>query len=311
MESPRTPADLLGVRLGPSLFPNPVFLASGICGYGEEYAPVIPVERLGGLVTKTVTPRPRPGNPPPRLHETGSGLLNSIGLENVGIDAFLAEKLPRAVGKGLRVIVSLSAESLDAFGGLARKVARSGGYSGVELNLSCPNVDRGLEFGQDPSLVEAACRTVRGELPPEAALVAKLTPNVASMGEMARAAERGGADAVSGINTFTGMDVDLETGRPVFARGTGGYSGPAIFPLALARVHEMARSTSIPVMGIGGISSVEDVKKMLLAGASCVQLGTAIYANPALAGEVLDALEGDPAFMERAARAGGEGARAR
>ncbi len=289
----------LELVIGPVCFPNPVFLASGICGYGEEYAPVIPVERLGALVTKTVTPRPRPGNPNPRLHETECGLLNSIGLENVGFDRFLEPKLPVGVARGLRLVVSLSAGTLGEFREMARAIAPREGYLGVELNLSCPNVDRGLEFSQDPGLVEEATRVVKEELPAKA-VIAKLTPNITSIGEIARAAEAGGADAVSGVNTFTGMDIDVESGEPVFARGTAGYSGPAIFPLALAKVHEMAESVSIPVIGIGGISSVEDVKKMMLAGASGVELGTMIYARPDFAIEVLDALEREPGFVRRA-----------
>lgn len=284
--------------------PNPVLLASGICGYGEEYAPVIPVDRLGALVTKTVTPKPRPGNPTPRLKETEYGLLNSIGLENVGFDAFFEEKLPLAAEVGFRMLVSLSAGTVDEFRNMAARLAeaseRAGGrkFLGVELNLSCPNVDRGLEFSQDPHLVEEVSRAVKKKLP-DRAVVTKLTPNITSIGEIARAAEAGGADAVSGVNTFTGLDIDLETERPVFARGTGGYSGPAIFPMALAKVHEMARAVAIPVIGIGGMSSLDDVKKMLLAGASAVQLGTIIYARPDLALEALEMLEQNTSFMER------------
>ncbi len=292
----------LATKIGPVTFANPVFLASGVVGYAEEYSPLIDLRRLGGVVTKTITVRPRAGNPPPRIQELPFGLLNSIGLENVGLERYVAEKLPRLRELDVAVVVSVAAATEDEFRRVADALAPGDGLKGVELNLSCPNVeDEALDLGRDPRFVERATRIVRDALP-DVSVWVKVTPNVTDVGEVACAAESGGADAVSAINTLVGMDFDLDTGRPVFARGGAGYSGPAILPVALRKVWECARAVSIPVVGIGGISSVEDARKMFLAGAHAIQVGTALYRDPALAERIVDALAEHPEW----ARPGGK-----
>lgn len=289
----------IGVRFGPVAFKNPVFLASGICGYGEEFSPLIDVRRLGGIVTKTITPQPRRGNPPPRIHELPTGALNSIGLENVGLDVYIAEKLPRLASESIDVIVSIAAEHTEEFESIADKLAPLDGYKGIELNLSCPNVEeKVLDHGRNPAFVEKLTRAVRKRVTDRALLV-KITPNVTDIGSVARAAEAGGADGISAINTVLAIDFDLETGKPVFFRGSGGYSGPGILPVALQKVWEVAKAVSIPVMGIGGIGSVDDARKFFLAGASAVQIGTALWQDPELPQRIVDALETHPEWMRK------------
>jgi dihydroorotate dehydrogenase (NAD+) catalytic subunit len=287
----------ISVTIGGIVHKNPVFVASGICGYGEEYSPLVDLESLGGIVTKTITIRPRKGNPPPRVHELPGGMLNSIGLENVGLEAYVGEKLPSLRKRNVDVIVSIAAETEDEFERFADTFAPLEGYRGLELNLSCPNVeDQALDLGRDPAYVERITRIVKDRIP-DRALWVKVTPNVTDLGEVARAAEAGGADAVSAVNTVIGMDFDLETGKPVFAKGTAGYSGPAILPVALAKVWEVSKAVSIPIVGIGGISSVEDARKFFLAGASAIQVGTALFADPALPRRIIDALERNPQWI--------------
>lgn len=284
----------ISVTIGGITHKNPVFIASGICGYGEEYSPLVDLEGLGGVVTKTITMRPRKGNLPPRIHELPDGMLNSIGLENVGLDAYVAEKLPMLRKRRVDVIVSVAAEKEDEFVRLAETFAPLEGYSGLELNLSCPNVeDQALDLGRNPSFVERISRIVKDRIPGRSLWI-KVTPNVTDVGSVARAAENGGADAIAAINTVIGMDFDLDTGKPVFARGTAGYSGPAILPIALAKVWEISKAVSIPVVGIGGIASVEDARKFFLAGASAIQVGTALFADPGLPQKIIDALTRNP-----------------
>jgi dihydroorotate dehydrogenase (NAD+) catalytic subunit len=284
----------LEVRIGPVTFKNPVFLASGICGYGEEYTSLVPQGELGGIVTKTITRLPRPGNPPPRLHELPTGLLNSIGLENVGLDIYIERKLPILKDLGVDVVVSITAGGENEFAEIADRLAKERGFSGIELNLSCPNVDgKALDHGRDPAFVERITRTVKQRIP-DRSLWVKITPNLADIGPVARAAESGGADAVSAINTLIGADFDLKTGRPVFARVGAGYSGPGILPVALFKVWEASRAVSIPVIGIGGIASIEDASKFFLAGAAAIQVGTALYADPELPIRIVNALSTQP-----------------
>ena len=284
----------ISVQIGPALFRNPVFIASGICGYGEEYESVIPQERLGGIVTKTITCQPRPGNPPPRIRELPTGALNSIGLENVGLDVYVREKLPRLRNTGIDVVVSVTAETEDEFGKMAETLAPLEGYRGIELNLSCPNVEgKALDHGRNPKYVEKITSIVRTRVP-DRSLWVKVTPNLTDIGTVARAAEAGGADAVSAINTVIGTDFDLETGRPVFARVGAGYSGPGILPIALFKVWEVVQGISIPVIGIGGISSIDDARKFFLAGATAVQVGTALYTDAELPIRIVSALEAHP-----------------
>jgi dihydroorotate dehydrogenase (NAD+) catalytic subunit len=287
----------ISVTIGGITHKNPVFIASGICGYGEEYSPLVDLGSLGGVVTKTITVRPRKGNKPPRVHELPAGLLNSIGLENVGLDAYVAEKLPLLKRRKVDVIVSIAAETEDEFERVADAFAPMDGYSGLELNLSCPNVeDQALDLGRNPGFVERITRIVKSRIP-DRSLWIKVTPNVTEIGQVARAAEAGGADAISAVNTLIGMDFDLETGRPVFARGTAGYSGPAILPIALAKVWEVSRAVSIPIVGIGGIASVDDARKFFLAGASAIQVGTALFADPTLPARIIDAFAEHPEWM--------------
>jgi dihydroorotate dehydrogenase (NAD+) catalytic subunit len=288
----------ISVQVGPVRFKNPVFIASGICGYAEEYSPLVNLSRLGGVVTKTITMRPREGNLPPRIHELPHGMLNSIGLENVGLDRYVAEKLPQLNQRpDVAVMVSVAAETEDEFIRLAETFAPMDGYAGLELNLSCPNVKgEALDQGRNPQLVERIARIVKERIPRKSLWI-KVTPNITSVADVARAAEQGGADAIAAINTVIGIDFDLETGKPVFARGSAGYSGPAILPIALQKVWECAKAVKIPIVGIGGISSIEDARKFFLAGATAVQVGTALYNDPGLPERVITALEENPAWV--------------
>ena len=293
----------IAVKIGPVRFKNPVFIASGICGYAEEYSPLVDLSRLGGVVTKTITMRPRPGNLPPRIHELPYGALNSIGLENVGLDRYVAEKLPQLNQRpDVGVMVSVAAETEEEFIRLAEAFAPMDGYAGLELNLSCPNVKgEALDQGRNPQLVERIARIVKDRIPHKSLWV-KVTPNITSVADVARAAEQGGADAIAAINTVIGIDFDLATGKPVFARGSAGYSGPAILPIALQKVWECAKAVSIPIVGIGGISTIEDVRKFFLAGATAIQVGTVLYNDPGLPERIIGALHEHPEWI--VARAG-------
>jgi dihydroorotate dehydrogenase (NAD+) catalytic subunit len=283
----------LRFRCGPVEFANPVFTASGTWGYGIEYLDFVDAARLGGIVTKTITVEPRPGNPQPRVCELRHGMLNSIGLENVGLEAFVGQKLPVLREHGISTVVSLAARDESEFSTMIAELARHEGWKAVELNLSCPNVARGgLDFGRVPDQVERITRLAADALPQDRALWVKLTPNVTSIGDLAAAAERGGAHAISAINTLVGMEIDLRRREPVFPRATAGYSGPAILPVALAKVWELAHAVSIPIVGIGGIGSLDDVVRFFVAGASAVQAGTSLFARPDLAGEFVDELAG-------------------
>ncbi|HEU4366221.1 MAG TPA: dihydroorotate dehydrogenase [Candidatus Krumholzibacteria bacterium] len=294
----------IAVTIGPVRFKNPVFIASGICGYAEEYSSLVDLSRLGGVVTKTITMRPRPGNLPPRIHELPYGALNSIGLENVGLDRYVAEKLPQLNQRpDVGVMVSVAAETEEEFIRLAEAFAPMDGYAGLELNLSCPNVKgEALDQGRNPQLVERIARIVKDRIPHKSLWV-KVTPNITSVADVARAAEQGGADAIAAINTVIGIDFDLATGKPVFARGSAGYSGPAILPIALQKVWECVKAVSIPIVGIGGISTIEDVRKFFLAGATAVQVGTVLYNDPGLPERIIDALEQNPHWLKARASA--------
>lgn len=274
----------LRFRCGPVEFQNPVFTASGTWGYGIEYLDFVDAARLGGIVTKTITVDPRPGNPQPRVRELRHGMLNSIGLENVGLQAFLSGKLPVLREHGIPTVVSLAAREESEFARMIEGLSGHEGWLAVELNLSCPNVARGgLDFGRDPARIERISREARAALPPDRALWVKLTPNTTSIADLASAAEQGGAHAISAINTLVGMEIDLARREPVFARGTAGYSGPAILPIALAKVWEIAHAVAIPIVGIGGIGSMDDVLSFFVAGAGAVQVGTSLFARPDLA----------------------------
>jgi dihydroorotate dehydrogenase (NAD+) catalytic subunit len=283
------------VRLGPARFANPYFAASGCFGYGLEYAAFLPPSEFGAVVTKTVTALPRTGNPVPRLQETPSGLLNSIGLQNVGLDAYLREKLPALVAAGGVPFVSIAAETVEEYARMAERLAEHEAVRAVEVNLGCPNVDTGGDRdAAEARAVERFTRTVKERLRDRAVAI-KLTPNVTDIVHLARGAEQGGADAVVAINTLAGMDIDLQRRRPTFARVRAGLSGPAIFPVALLKVWEIAGAVRIPVVAVGGIASAQEALKFFMAGATAVQLGTVLYSRPTLLAEVK---AGVRAFLE-------------
>ncbi len=269
----------LKIKIRDVEFPTPVFVASGTFGYGQEAADLVDLQGLGAIITKSIGPQPRLGNPSPRLFETTAGLLNSIGLQNVGVQNFIAEKLPFLRTLGVPIIVNIAGRSLDEYMEVARRLEAHEGIAGYELNFSCPNVkEGGLEFSQKAEITERATRAIRDLT--ARLVIPKLTPNVTRVGEIAQAAEAGGADAVSLINTLMGMAIDIETWQPRLNTVVGGYSGPAIKPVALAKVYETARAVKIPVIGIGGITSWQDAVEFFLAGAAAVQIGTANFIDP-------------------------------
>ena len=282
--TPDVSVDLGGIELR-----NPVLTASGTFGYGTEFAPFLDLRRIGGFVAKSLTLEPRQGNLPPRIHETASGMLNAIGLENVGIDAFVREKLP-ALPVDVPVVASLFETEIERYAEACKRLTGAPRLVGIEINASCPHVKSGgIEFGQRPELLARLARETRRatSLP----LLVKLSPNVTDIAEMARVCEGEGADAISLINTLQAMDVDLSTRRPVLRNVLGGLSGPAILPVALRMVWQASRAIGIPVCGIGGISSADDAIKFLLCGATAVQVGTANYLDPGVAGEIADGIE--------------------
>ncbi len=269
---------------------NPVMSASGCFGWGEEYARFWDLRRMGALVGKAVTPRPRPGNPDVRIAETPAGMLNAIGLQNPGPDGFLNHILPRVRELGIPVWVNVSANSLQEYVDLCGLLSRAEGVTAIELNLSCPNVGRGgAEFCVVPEAVGETVAACRAEC--RVPLIPKLSPNTTDITALARAAEAAGADAVCLINTLVGMAIDIDRRRPVLGNRTGGLSGPAVKPVALRMVYEVAGAVSIPVIGIGGIASWRDAVEFLMAGAAAVQVGTASFFNPMAIPEVIDGLE--------------------
>ena len=261
---------------------NPILTASGTFGYGLEFEPFLDLAALGGIVVKGISPHERGGNPPPRLVETPSGMLNAIGLQNVGVERFVAEKLPALSERDTAVVVNVYGHSVDDYVAVAGALEAERGVAALELNLSCPNVkEGGLEIGRSPEQIRRVTAAVRAETAKP--LWVKLTPNVTDIVVMAEAAVDGGADAISLVNTFVGMVIDVESRQPVLSHGTGGLSGPAIRPLAIAMVYQVARAVRVPLIGIGGIVCVRDVVEFLLAGASAVQVGTANYNDPGIA----------------------------
>ncbi|HET9325871.1 MAG TPA: dihydroorotate dehydrogenase [Candidatus Eisenbacteria bacterium] len=284
---PRKTSVDLSVRIGPMTLANPVLTASGTFGYGDEYAHVVDVAALGGVITKTVTLEPRIGNAPVRIAETPSGMLNSIGLENVGLARFISEKLPKLRSLGATVVASIGGETPHELERLLDALGSEKGIAGFEINFSCPNVSKGgARYWAVPRRLEKTLERLRPLT--RTALIAKLSPDVTSVGDLAIACEQGGADAVTAVNTFVGMAIDLEPLRPKLNRTTGGLSGPAIKPLALARCHEAARAVGIPVIGSGGIMNGRDALEFLAVGASAVQVGTLSFIRPRGASEVLE-----------------------
>jgi dihydroorotate dehydrogenase (NAD+) catalytic subunit len=280
----------LAVELGRLRLPNPILVASGTFGYAREMAGLVDVSRLGGILPKTITAQPRTGNAPWRTIETAAGMLNSIGLDNDGIEAFVEHHLPYLGGLGVPIIVSIAGKSHDEFVAMTRRLDGLSGIAAVELNISCPNVSGGVDFGTDPAMCErvvADCRAATAT-----PIIAKLTPNVTSVPTMVKAAAAGGADAISLINTCLGMAIDWRRRRPMLGNVVGGLSGPAIKPIALRAVYQAAQAVDTPIIGIGGIASIDDVMEFLVAGASAIQLGTVNFYNPQASMEVLNALPG-------------------
>lgn len=270
-------------------FKNPLLTASGTFGYGSEVSDLYDVNILGGIITKTITRKKRIGNPPPRIVETASGMLNSIGLANVGIDEFITDKLPYLQSLSTNVIVNIAGESHEDYLDLITRLENEDGISGYELNLSCPNVTGGLDFSIDPELAKGLVKDARKLT--QRLLIPKLTPNVTDVTVIARAVEEGGADAVALINTLVGMAVDVKTRKPKLGNVFGGLSGPAIKPVALAKVYKVCKAVNIPVIGIGGISSTNDVLEFLICGAIAVQLGTVNFTDPMIPFEIIEGLE--------------------
>jgi dihydroorotate dehydrogenase (NAD+) catalytic subunit len=274
---------------------NPVMTASGTFGYGTEYSRLFDIQRLGAIVCKGTTLEPREGNPQPRLVETASGMLNSIGLQNIGVDALIKEKAPLWAGWQVPVIVNIAGETTGEYAELASRLEGVAGISAIEVNISCPNIKAGgAEFGADPGPAAEVTAAVRRatSLP----LLVKLTPNTSDIAEVAVAVAGAGADAISLINTLKGMAIDITRRRPLPGSITGGLSGPAIKPVALYMVYEVAGAVEVPVVGGGGIATAEDAIEFIMAGASAIQIGTASFTNPRAA---LDVLEGIERFMEK------------
>ncbi len=268
----------LEVQLGRLHLANPVMVASGTFGYAREMAGLVDLSRLGAILPKTITRQPRAGNPPPRTVETTGGMLNSIGLDNDGIEAFIERQLPYLASLRTAVVVSIAGKTSDEFVEMAGRLADVPGVDALELNVSCPNVSGGVDFGTNPALCEQVVAGVRGACP--FSILVKLTPNVTDVRAIARAAEAGGADAISLINTCLGMAIDWRRRRPMLGNVLGGLSGPAIKPIALRVVYQVAKTVKIPLVGIGGIAGIDDLMEFLVAGATAVQIGTANFYNP-------------------------------
>jgi dihydroorotate dehydrogenase (NAD+) catalytic subunit len=278
----------LSVLLGHLKLKNPVLVASGTFGYAREMAGTVNFAKLGGIIPKTVTRRPRLGNPPPRTVETPSGLLNAIGLDNDGIEHFVAHHLPYLRTLPTAVIPNIAGEDADGFVEMTRMLAKEAGITAIELNLSCPNVAGGLDFATDPQLTKRIVRGVRDAC--RFPIIAKLTPNVTDVLPIARAAADGGADAVSLVNTFVGMAVDWRRKQPILGNVTGGLSGPAIRPLVLRIVWQVAKAKVLPIIAVGGIGTIDDVMEFIVAGASAVQIGTANFYDPTVSVRIVEAL---------------------
>jgi dihydroorotate dehydrogenase (NAD+) catalytic subunit len=277
MNKPDMSIEIAGIRMR-----NPVMTASGTFGYGREFSEYVNLEEIGAIITKGLSLKPRAGNPTPRIVETPGGMLNAIGLQNVGVDAFISDKIPYLRTVDTPVIVNLFGNSMDEYGELASRLDRVPEVAGVEVNISCPNVKHGgIVFGTDPNAAFDVVKLVReNTIKP---LIVKLSPNVTDIISMAKACVDAGADALSLINTLTGMAIDLQKRRPILANITGGLSGPAIKPVALRMVWQVAKAVNVPIIGIGGIMTSTDALEFMLAGASAVQIGTANFLDPSAA----------------------------
>ncbi|MFA5335417.1 MAG: dihydroorotate dehydrogenase [Candidatus Omnitrophota bacterium] len=280
----------LKVRIGALELKNPVTMASGTFGSsGEEYKGLIDINRLGAIVTKSITLKAREGNPPPRLVETSSGMLNSIGIQNDGVDSFIKDKLPFLEKLRTAVIVSIAGHCVEDYVRLAAKLDKVKRVDAIEINISCPNVRGGLEFSKEPDSAAGVVEAVRKST--RKPVITKLSPNVKDISEIALAAQKAGTDAVSLVNTFTGMAIDIDSRMPVLGNVVGGLSGPAIKPIALRMVWETSKKVKVPIIGIGGIMDYKDALEFIIAGASAVQVGTANFVNPSAAIEIIDGIE--------------------
>ena len=285
VKRPNLSVEVAGIKLR-----NPVMPASGTFGYGEEYTPFLDLNQLGAVVTKGLSLKPKAGNAMPRITETVSGMLNAIGLQNVGIDAFIRDKVPFLSRFETPVIVNFFGNSLEEYGEVAARLNDISAIAGVELNISCPNVKQGgIVFGTDPVAASEVVSLVRSRL--QKPLIVKLTPNVTDITVIARAVEEAGADAICCINTLTGMSIDVRSRKPSLANKTGGLSGPAIRPVAVRMVYQVAQTVKIPVIGVGGIVSAMDALEFLIAGATAVQVGTANFIDPTAMISVIDGIE--------------------
>jgi dihydroorotate dehydrogenase (NAD+) catalytic subunit len=279
----------LSVKIAGVKFSNPVLVASGTFGYGEEYKSLIDLNKLGGIITKSITLDPREGHPPPRTFETPSGMLNAIGLANVGVEKFIKKKLPYLRSLKTRIIVNVAGSTVSEYVEVVKKLNRRRGIDMLEINISCPNVkEGGIAFGSKTKSAYDCIKAVKENT--SYPIIAKLSPNVTDIVEIANAVQEAGADAISLINTLIGMAIDIEKMRPVLANVTGGLSGPAIKPVALAMVWKVAKAVKIPVIGIGGIMNAEDALEFILAGASMIQVGTANFVDPQTSIKIVNGL---------------------
>lgn len=280
---------MLNVKIGKIRLKNPVMVASGTFGYAQEFEKLVDLRHLGAVITKTITLNPKQGNSMPRICETHAGILNAIGLQNEGMDNFLKEKMPYLSKIGAPVIVSISGNNIDEFFILARKLDKIKSISGIELNISCPNIKCEGLVAQDAKETYEVVKAVRKVT--EKTIITKLSPNVTDIVKIAKAAENAGSDAVSLVNTFLGMAIDIDTRKPKLGNITGGLSGPCIKPIALRMVYEASRNISIPVIGVGGIMNAADAIEFMLAGAAAVQVGTANFIEPGVCGKIIKGIE--------------------
>jgi dihydroorotate dehydrogenase (NAD+) catalytic subunit len=280
----------LKVQIGPLELKNPVLTASGTFGYGQEFSDLVDLNELGGIVVKGLSLKPRAGNPPPRITETPCGMLNAIGLANIGLESFLREKLPWLQKLNTAVIVNIYGHSIDEYGAVAAGLKGVEGISAIEVNISCPNVEKGgMAFGTDPGISAKVTEEVLKST--DKPVIVKLSPNVTDITVIAKAVEKAGAHAVSLINTLTGMAIDIEKRVPKLANISGGLSGPAIRPVAVYMVYQVARSVKIPVIGVGGIMDYRNALEFFMAGASGIQIGTANFVDPGVSIKVIEGLK--------------------
>jgi dihydroorotate dehydrogenase (NAD+) catalytic subunit len=283
------PAVDLQVSIGSLSLKNPIMTASGTFGYAKEFEAYVNLHRLGAVVVKGISLLPRSGNPPPRIVETSCGMLNAIGLENVGVDRFISEKMASLKGVNVPVVVNILGDTIEEYREISKRLADVEGIAAIEVNISCPNVKKGgVAFGTVPQMAASVTAAVKESC--SVPVIVKLSPNVSDITIIARAVEEAGADAVSLVNTLIGMAIDHRTRRPMLANVIGGLSGPAIKPVALRMVFQVSKAVRIPVIGIGGIETVEDVLEFMLAGATAVQIGTANFINPRASEEAVEGL---------------------